>query len=280
VAGNYADWEPNRSVFNGSNKEKFRELMHNGKEAQDQLALNKAVSYYLQSLSLSDDFAETHYRLGKSYELLGYYDRAWKEFKKAVDYDAMPLRCTEEQNNFIKTREDGLVFTTDAVEYLRRNDPRGIIGFNFMIDGHHPNLRGYILISHLIAEKIRQIFNEKKESHLITEEEARRIFHIDDRALFKIYVSRGRWLMRLATWRFDPLPRLRKAEGYFSDAMAIDASRFESYLGLAMCYFLQKDSKKAEDYLLKARTIDPSQVKTYLKEYWIGEIIKRAYNKH
>lgn len=280
VAGNYADWEPNRSIWsaNDADKEEYKKLMSSGREAQDQGKFDKAISYYLEALSLCENFAETHYRLGKCYELQKDYAKAWEHYNKAVDYDGMPLRAMEEQNDFIrKLRENNIVFTVDSVEYLRKNTEHGIIGFNLMMDAHHPNLSGYILISHLIAEKINKIFHGTKKTRSITEQEAKRVFNIDNSKMFEVFISRGRWFSRIATWRYDPLERLLGAERYFLNAKAIDASRYEPYLGLAMCYFLRKDTDKAGAYLSQAQTINRDDVNTYLKEYWVQQVIDRAY---
>jgi len=280
VAGNYADWEPNRSVFcgNDADKVKFEQLMDDGYKAQNQGMPVEAMTCYLKALILCDSFAETHYRLGKCYEATGNYEKAWQEYQKAVDSDGMPIRAQGEQNNFIKSiLEDNIVFTIDAVQYLRENAEHGIIGFNLMIDGHHPNLKGYILISRLIADKIKQIFHETKQIRPLSEKEAEDEFSIDQSRMFEIYISRGRWFARIATWHYDPSERLKLAELYFSRAAAIDSFRYEPYLGLAMCSFLRKDTPHAEKYLDQARAINPEKTDKYLKEFWINKIIKRAY---
>jgi len=280
VAGNYADWEPNRSVFCGNDADKieFRQLMDSGNKAQVKEIYVEAITYYLKALSLCDSFAETHYQLGKCYEMLGDYGKAWQEYQKAVNYDGMPLRATEEQNNFIKAiPEDNVMFTVDAVKCLRENAEHRLIGFNLMIDGHHPNLKGYILISQLIAEKIEKIFHETKQIRALSEEDAEDKFSINQSKVFEIYISRGRWLTRIATWRYAPLERLERAELYFFRAMTIDGSRYEPYLGLSMCSFLRKNTFQAEKYLSQARAINPKEVNKYLKEFWIYQIIKRAY---
>lgn len=281
VAGNYADWEPNRSVFRGNDADKveFKQLMDSGNKAQIREMFAEAIAYYLKALSLCDSFAETHYRLGKCYEILGDYEKTWQEYQKAVNDDGLPIRATEEQNNFIKTiPEDNIMFTVDAVKYLRENTGHGIIGFNLMIDGHHPNIKGYILISQLIAEKIKQIFHETKQIRLLSEEETKDKFSIDQSKMFEIYISCGRWIARISTWRYDPAERLNLAELYFSRAMAINRSRYEPYLGLAMCSFLRKNTFQAEKYLSQARAINTKEVNKYLKEFWINQIIKRAYH--
>jgi len=280
VVGNYADWEPNRSVFCGKDldKIKFRQLMNSGNKAQERGMYAEAVTDYLKALSFCDSFAETRYRLGKCYEMLGDYEIAWQEYQRAVNNDGMPNRATEAENNLIKAiPEDGIVFTLDVVKSFRKNTEHGIIGFNLMIDWVHPNLKGYILISQLIAEKIEMIFREKKQLRLLSEEEVMDKFSINQFEMYKIYVDRGRRFTRMSTLRYDPSERLNLAELYFSRAMTIDQARYESYLGLAICSFLRKNVLQAEKYLSQAKEIDSKQVNEYVKEFWIDQVIKRAY---
>jgi len=53
----------------------------------------------------------------------------------------MPIRALSEQNRFIQNlnKLDG-VFVVDVVKALRERDQNGLIGYNLMSDGHHPNL--------------------------------------------------------------------------------------------------------------------------------------------
>jgi tetratricopeptide (TPR) repeat protein len=282
VTGNYADWEPNRSIWyeDDTYKEQYNKLIDKAKEAQSRKEVGKAIECYLEALSFCEDFAETHYSLGKCYEMQKDYVKAWEEYKKAIDYDGMPIRAIEAQNDFIrKLREDNIAFTVDTIEYLKKNSEHGLIGFNLMIDDCHPNMTGYILISRLIAEKIKKIFDEPNGIRLINKEEARQVFNIDNPKMFDVCIKSAGMFTKLATWRYDSSERLRIAEKYFLDAMAIDASRCEPYLGLAICSFLHKDTKKAEAYLFQAETINHRVTDAYLKRFWIKQIINRAYLK-
>ncbi|MCX5668009.1 MAG: tetratricopeptide repeat protein [Candidatus Omnitrophica bacterium] len=281
VAGNYSAFEPNRSVFRGNDKDKieFKRLMDSGNKAQLRGMFAEAITYYLKALSLCDSFAETHYRLGKCYKMLGDHEKAWQEYQKAIDDDGMPVRATGAQNNFIKAiPEDNVIFTVDAVKYLRENAKDGIIGLNLMIDDAHPNLNGYILISQLIAEKIKQIFNETRQIRSLSEDEAKDKFSIDRAKMFEVHISRGRLFAKLSTWRYDPAERLDMAESHFSRAMAIDSSLYDPYFGLAICSFLRKNTSQAEKYLSQARAIGPEEVNENLKDFYIKQIIKRAYH--
>ncbi|MBE9559191.1 MAG: tetratricopeptide repeat protein [Proteobacteria bacterium] len=279
VAGNYTGWQPNRSIYCSNKQDKdFWRLIQRGESAELASDFNNALNYYQQALHLCKNFAETHYRLGKIYEALSEYDKALEAYNKAVDLDGMPLRASSIQNDFIKTlNSDKSVFVVDAVKALQEKSDTGLIGFNLMMDGHHPNRQGYLIISNLIAQKITDIFDtELSELHDIELDRTREIFDMDDNVYFVHYVSIGRWFAKLSTWRYDPGERLNMSEESFLKAMELDDSRYESYLGLATVNFLRKNSVKAEEYLAKAKSIDEQHVGDYLKGHWVQAIIKYA----
>ncbi len=283
VAGNYAEWEPNRSVFSGNKTEldEFKGFTESGEKAETAQELTRAIAFYQDALKVCPRFAETHYRLGKCYEKSGENEKAWSEYLKSADYDMMPIRATSAQNNFLRNIAQGNgIYTVDAMEYLRKHASGGLIGFNLMLDGQHPNLKGYILISELIAAKIRDIFSpEAAELNYLDELSAKEEFGIDSRKLAAIYNATGRWLYRIATWRYDPRERLKLSEACFLKAAAIDASNYEPFLGLAMVNFLRKDAAKANAYLARAKEDAPGKVREYLSQFWVRDIIERALGR-
>jgi tetratricopeptide (TPR) repeat protein len=276
LAINYAGWEPNRSLFcgNSQDKDSFAALMVKGRTAEEGKNFMEAVEYYKKALQLCGTFAETHYRLGKCYEKTGDYALAWEGFCKAVEFDGMPIRATQGQNNFIRgLGSEGLVFMADAEGFLRSKADNGIIGFNYMADAHHPNLPGYILISSLFSKEIRRIFHDPAEIRQLSQEELARVFRIN---FFDANIWLGRWFARLSTFRYDSGERLRLAEDAFSSAGKLDPSGYESYLGLAIVNFLRRNNSQAEFYLSKAGERNPSAVEEYLRNVWIRQIIKRS----
>ena len=280
VAGNYSDWQPNRSICHlaQDGKDKFEHLMERGRGAEERLRYTEAIMFYQQALQLCERFAETHYRLGKVYEAMKKYEEALEQYHKAVDYDGMPIRAVSVQNDFIRRLdEDNLVGTADAVKALQEQTSNGLVGFNLMIDGHHPNQRGYVIIGGLIARKIKDMFGlNGKQLNNIGRDEAGELFHIDQEKRLDMYISTGRWLVRLSTWRYDPVERLKRAEEYFREAMKLDQGRYEPYLGLAMVSVLRNMTHEARRYLSKAESIDAQKVDRYLSQYWIRSIMRHA----
>jgi hypothetical protein len=147
-----------------------------------------------------------------------------------------------------------------------------------MVDGHHPNLQGYIVISRLVATEIRKRLDPGGTPlPALDEGKARVAFGIDGRKDFEVAISRGRWFTRLATWRYDPGRRLARAEELFRTALHLDSSRPEPYLGLAMVHFLRREAEAGDGWLTAAREKDAAEVKRYLGESWVQSVITRAH---
>ncbi|MBI4981618.1 MAG: tetratricopeptide repeat protein [Candidatus Omnitrophica bacterium] len=279
LAANFSDFEPNRSVSSAgqANKKMLKSLMEQAKGEFDLEHFDLAAELYLKAISLSEDFAEAHYQLGKCYQRQNNATAALEEYRKAIDLDAMPVRAVSGQNYFLKSLPNKeFVFVVDSEEYLRKNSAFGIVGYDLMIDGNHPNINGYLLISQLISAKILEIFKEKKKLRLISEDDVKTLCDLCHANLSKAYNYTGLWMLRFSTWRYDSIGRINKAKDYFLEAMSIDAKSFWPYLGLGLCHYVCNDVKKAQEYISQAEAINSSEVNSYLNDYWNRQVIKRA----
>lgn len=278
--GNYADFEPNRSVFTGDElkKEEFKKYMDEGVVAFKKGDINKALSDYNSALKIDDKFAETYYRLGQVYQKLGQNKKAWEAYSKAVDYDMMPIRATSFQNDFIRgIGENGNTKIVDVVNYLRQKSETSLIGNNFILDAQHPNLEGYRLIAELYAKKIASMYPQNTKFVPLFDEEVDKMFNSDD-VLFDVYTSRADWMVRLSTWRYDFGNRLEVAENYLEKAKEIHDRRAHYYLTKMTIAYLRKDVPEAEKNYEMAKKINRKEVNEYLRNHWINQIIKRALN--
>lgn len=276
VAGNYADWEPNRTEFVGSDEDakQVERLLERGAAFEQSNDDERALFDYETALTRYGSMAEVHFRAATIYRRLGRYEEAWGAFQQAVDSDAMPIRATSAINEFLLTLNDGPIAVVDAVAHLRKSATNGLIGSDLMIDGHHPTLAGYARISELIASRIPDAAAVKP----LTELEAQNALGIDRAKQFEIAVSRGRWHTKLATWRYEPDARLRKAEAFFQEALQYAPSRQEPYVGLAMVALLRRDAPSAERHIRTAREFDAAAVDDYFREHWVRLVRDRAYN--
>ena len=278
--GNYADFEPNRSVYTGDElkKEEFKKYMDEGLVQEKNGENQKALSSYEKALKIDKGFAETYYRLGRAYRELGENEKAWEAYSKAVDFDMMPIRATSSQNEFIKgIGEDKKTKIIDTVNYLREKSETALIGNNYIVDAQHPNLKGYKLIAELYAKKIVEMYPEQTKFTPISEEEVEKLFNTKE-ALFSMYTSRADWMVRLSTWRYDFSNRLMVAENYLEKAREIYERTAYYYLTKMTIAYLRKDMPEAEKNYEMARKINRKETNEYLRNHWINQVIKRALN--
>lgn len=278
VAGNYSDFEPNRSIYQGSTlrKNEFEKLVYSAKNAFRQGKNQEAIDGYKKALEIDSYFPEALFGLGKVEEKVGNYQEAWQKYVRAIDNDGMPIRAVSIQNEFIKNlKEDEFLKIADSVSYLREKSDNSLIGNNLMADGHHPNLNGYRLISEVISKKIKELYPEKTELNYVSQKEAENYFYKNN-GYYSMLISRADWLIRLSTWRFDPEERLNMADEYLNEAIKIKQDDGVWYLDKMLIADLKKDKKEAEKYLNEANKVDPWAVKNYTEEYWIKQVIERA----
>ncbi|MFA5025500.1 MAG: tetratricopeptide repeat protein [Candidatus Shapirobacteria bacterium] len=280
VAGNYADFDPNRSVFRGdeSKKDRFKKYMDWGIGAEKNKEYTEALVSYQKAENIDNKFAETQYRLGKVYQELGQNENAWKAYSMAVDNDMMPIRAVAFQNkSILEIPENQNIGVIDVVSYLREKSDNTLIGNNFFADGHHPNLEGFRLISELFAKKITVMYPKNTQFNPLPKTEAEKIFDSNG-GLYGVYISRTDWLIRLATWRYDPSQRLNTADSYLDKAKVICDTDYYWDLSKMTISYLRNDVKKAKEYYEKANKINHKETRAYLKNEWINQIVSRALN--
>lgn len=283
LVSNYVDWEPNRSVFCDSpearaQKQRFEELFYHGLESEKQKNYDSALKAYQEASSICDRFAEVYFRQGRIYKALGQYDQAWDAFQNAKDYDAFPTYAVSAQNDFIKSLAHlDHVFVADSLAHLRKHSKDSLLDEDLIIDGMHPNLEGYLLLSEAIAEKIYSLFASAEE-HLkpLDTETAKKVFRLDEAKMFEVNYETGRWVSRLATWHYDPEHRLKIAEHFFKKAIEINPKSYEGHLGLAVVAFIRTNAQQAEEFLKEAQSFDLERTNRYVHNPWIRKVMRRA----
>jgi tetratricopeptide (TPR) repeat protein len=280
VAGNYAEWQPSRSSSCSREEDhaELKRLIEAAMEAEQGGDQRMGAEYYAVAENICPGFAEAIYRRGILYRQLGEHAEAWELFQKAVDNDGVPLRASTRQNDFIRgLRADGNRIVVDVVRGLRNRATDGLIGYDLMIDAHHPNLSGYLEMTKLFARGIHDHFGVTRDLREPELAEVTEIFGIDESVRFDVLISRGRWMTRIATWRYDAAERFARAGGNFIMASRLNPDSYKPDLGLAVIAFLQKDLAQAEAHLARARQKDAPAVDSYLEIPWIRKVTARAY---
>lgn len=274
LAGNYADWAPNRSVYcdDSSMQAEFSAAMDTGQRAMVEARFTDALQAYEAALQICDRFAEAHYQKGVALRASGQAANAARSFELASGFDRMPIRALPRQNAFIRglSGQEG-VSVVDSVAILRGHAEQGLIGFNLMIDGHHPNARGYMIIGHAIANALNQLlFADALELKELSAADVTLDAVLDDEDQYDIHVWNGNWFIRLSTWRFDPSERLARAEAAFVQAHNMFPQRVEPHLGFAIIDMLRGDTVGSRAHLTTAREINSAAVDAYLARPWVG----------
>jgi tetratricopeptide (TPR) repeat protein len=282
VASNYADWEPNRSSFCGSKADhnELERLTDNGRTKANNGEWEAAIASYEDAIAICPLFAEAHYALGRLRRVTGETEKAWASFQSAIDNDGMPLRANRRQNDFIRSlsSERG-AYVVDAVHHLREKSASRLLGYELMIDAHHPNLIGYTEITKLFAEKIQEVFDVDRKIQNVTVETVIEQFDFDDQDLFDVLIFNGRWMTRIATWRYDPQERLARADYIFQQAAKINSNSYEVPLGRAIVAYLGSRPEEAERFLEEARNRSEAEVSEYLQVPWISKVVERAHRQ-
>lgn len=280
IAGNAAGWAPNRSTGCPDGR---REAVRRALDAAGGHELTGRVvdaeEAYGEAIAACPSFAEAYFRLGRLYAAQGRREDARAAFVRAVDLDGMPIRALSDQNAFLRGLHapEREVYVVDAARQLDTRSAVGATGYDWMIDGHHPNLAGYLAVSELLAARLSELFGVPDSSRRsLTLPEVERRFGIDDSVRTSVLVSRGRWHTRLSTWRYDPTTRLDTADAFFARAARLDPGRHEAPLGQAMVRYLRRDEAAADSFLTRARRLDSEAVEAYLGVPWVRAVVDRA----
>lgn len=169
----------------------------------------RSIELLRQALEIDDQFAVTHYELGKCLEAQRMYESARRAFLKARETDICPLRILQPMEEALEeiAEDTGTPFL-DAHALLERETPTGILGDYLLVDHVHPSFRGHQMIAQAIVQEfVEQGWLEPRPGWETDRDRAYRK-HID--ALDDMYYLRGRraleGLQYWATGRADGPP--------------------------------------------------------------------------
>lgn len=278
VAGNDADFEPNRSVYcnGGYTKTAFAASFENGMKNLKEKKPYEALEAFERSAVLCDTFADLHFRMGDAYRLAGDYQSARSHYHRATDLDGMPIRAVSVQNAAIRSlKPTEKLAVADAELALWETSEDGLIGDALMIDGHHPNIDGYGLVTRAIAQAVEGLVDGAQTTRL-SREQIEDILIPDDHQRFSTAISRAFWFIRLATWRYDPALRLEKAEGFVRLALEVSPDATNAYHALAVIHYLRGDIHLAQQTLDTASALNDAETRAFINEPWVRQVISRA----
>lgn len=119
--------------------------------------LGEAVQWLEQALAIDDQFAGTHYELGKCYETLGLFDSAREEFLEARELDVCPLRILAPMEEAIAeiAHDTGTPYI-DAHNLLEQQTSSKILGNSHLADHVHPTIPAHQEIARALLQEMQQ----------------------------------------------------------------------------------------------------------------------------
>ena len=113
----------------------------------------KATSFLETALAIDDHHAGLWFELGKCYDVLGEYEKAYKAYVMAQEMDVCPLRIIEPMHAaiFEVTAETGTPLL-DVRQMFERESRDGIPGGWLLVDHVHPSIDGHQMIARALLE--------------------------------------------------------------------------------------------------------------------------------
>lgn len=162
--------------------------------------LFQSVRLFEQSLEIDDEYAATHYELGRCHLLTGNPDLARESFLRALAQDICPLRMIAPLENALSdVAADTDTPLVDAFTMLEVECPNGILGDAILVDHVHPKFRGHQLIANALTQTM--IERGWVTPQFDWTERRDRVYRQHFDSLESIYFARGlRELKALRAW--------------------------------------------------------------------------------
>ncbi len=240
--------------------------------------------------------AMVHWVRGTLLARLGRQDEALESWSLARDFDGMPWRATRAINEVIRrVAKDRDVLLVD-IEEAFQNSADGPVGWEYMADHLHPNLKGQTLMGETIARAIAEnslLPGAHPETSLPPAEELARVLGANRLELGTVY-------QRMADlFTYPPLGLrnadaeqilLQKVETFISDPDAIESEAIDrwnaalsesshtpsiSYLA-GLVAMDAGEHQRAAEYFSQARAAMTSFGTTRLRATYLALLCKRA----
>ena len=238
VPSNIADMDPGLFSGTGAGRGDAAAVLSGGLALETKKQPWQAIRYYSDQTRAHPEMrAYLAYRTGKCYQALGLYKAAGDRYREAAE---LPFpdnfnRAKAVQNEMIrglaKSRSVPLV---DALEIFEHNSPHGLVGSGLFADGHHPNMKGYLLLTSAWAEKTGEVFHEPVRRRFPDPQAAFKFFSYGKEQQSAALLTTGRWFFNVAARHLWPSERLKTARSCFQSAVKLDPDNFSAWLALGL----------------------------------------------
>lgn len=256
LVGNISEFSPQDDTIWRSKE--ISELFNSAKEYEGRGEFKIAIETY-ENL-LRDPLVypiRIYYHLGKCYEGIFNYEKAKEFYWKAIDM-AGSVRPTRYQNKIINDlAKENNIGLADTLKTFEDRSPHGLLGYNLLIDGHHPNLEGYLLLAEGFAIEMEKISGQKIMKHSTTAEEIIKNLDFTLEDMSNVYILSAKWLCLESLMIYDTddiEDRLAKAEYYLGKARETKETA-EICLWNFVIAVLKKDKEKALYWLERGKLL-------------------------
>ncbi|MBI5208430.1 MAG: hypothetical protein HY927_00490 [Elusimicrobia bacterium] len=253
VIGNVADIDPGLFLDPASppTREAALAFLRKGADLEAGRRYDEAIRHY-ERLSLEFPPAAPYltYRAGACHRKLGRFKEAGRLFWEAIDAvrkDGFG-RATTRHNALIRrlAAEYGIPLA-DAVRTFEARSPHGLAGSDLFIDGHHPNLRGYGLLTDAFARALAGALGGRVLSDAPTPEDVARRFSLGvEQRAFALVMSGG-WFYVVSARHAAPALRLALAEERFREAAALRPDDPAAWIGLGLALAARRNPAWVQD---------------------------------
>lgn len=137
------------------------------------------------------------YRIGKCYETLKDYKQAFDYYKQSLPFYCKTPKPFKQINTTIREFiEQNNVALADTETIFINKAKNNIPSSDLFSDGHHPNLKGYILMCYEFAHQIKKLTGQKLIHNKLSSQELTKAYNFSKSRYIKVYITNIIWLTK------------------------------------------------------------------------------------
>jgi len=285
-AGNYVDWEPNRSIrckqLNEDEATRWEKSYHKAKKLIENCEWQKAFININDCLNIDSSFAQFEYDRGNVLMNLGKFAEAKIAFQNARDFDGAPkITSSVLINKCAEICKNNEIPFLDANHIFETNSAHNMIDPKFFVDAHHPSWHGDFLIAKAlldIVEKHAMIPGEKMQTHITPAENIKYLhkLNLGRQDSVDFYIGRANWYMKAYGSRWEGEKRLSIAKGYINNALSLSPNDTKTLISYGIWACLSNEPEIAKEKLTTAKSINKELYEKIIRSPWANYILKKS----
>ncbi len=169
VATNLKDCPPFASLHNPeltkADEAMWNKIYNQALQLESEGRYAEALTYFLLTVGIDEQFAESHFRIGRCYWAMGRYKESVDSYMRARNLDTLRFRAEEQINEIIRrvaTEAGKEVYFTDIVKACREASPYRAPGKELFHEHVHFNFKGNYLLARTMFDQVEKTILEQK----------------------------------------------------------------------------------------------------------------------